>query len=40
MPQKSVEPTPGYRPMISGTVCVASSEPSRARLATWRYRGT
>ena len=30
MPQKSVEPVPGYRPMISTSVWAASSVPSRA----------
>ena len=40
MPQKSVEPTPGYRSMMSRSVCAASSEPSRTRFATGRYRGT
>jgi hypothetical protein len=40
MPQKSVEPTPGYRPMMSRLVWVVSCEPSRTRFATGRYRGT
>jgi len=39
MPQKSVEPTPRYRPMMSRSVWVASSEASRTRFATGRYRG-
>ena len=39
MPQKSVEPVPGYRPMMFGAVWLANSEPSRTRFATGRYRG-